>query len=332
MQALFCKKLKFGKKIEKKVVFKLEIKQNARKSIEVRWICGFLNALMVCNDLVFSLKEIICEKHRFRLIETDAVDGLGKALAGDALLTEQKNGLLNYVKRLILLGEDLTHGASLRTFLSPSSAEGDFDSGSTAHGFEQALRHTASAVDAEAAVNLKNSVYDGCRAHRADSAHGTLFAAAALFGIKGGHHLANQTDIVQIGFYTVVRTAANGNLEFMGKLYRAVALIEAVVYLLGDRKRVQLSVTAGSSLAGDNRTHEGTGTAGGEPFLCDKGAEGFNLFIGDALHLHRHAASEGNISVAELLGCLRNTAALRGADLSVYCDHAGGKVVRPFIV
>ncbi len=42
MQALFCKKLKFGKIIEKKVAFKLEIKQNARKSIDERGICGFL--------------------------------------------------------------------------------------------------------------------------------------------------------------------------------------------------------------------------------------------------------------------------------------------------
>ena len=31
--------------MEKKEVFKLEIKQNARKSIEVRWICGFLRCI-----------------------------------------------------------------------------------------------------------------------------------------------------------------------------------------------------------------------------------------------------------------------------------------------
>ena len=74
-------------------------------------------------------------------------------------------------------------------------------------------------------------------------------ATFAFFVVDMYNTLTYYTKVVKIGLYTVVRTTADGNLEFVGEFYRAIAFVEAVVYFFGNRKSIQLSVTASAGSA-----------------------------------------------------------------------------------
>jgi hypothetical protein len=53
----------------------------------------------------------------------------------------------------------------------------------------------------------------------------TRAAADAFFLIQNGNPLTDDADVVEVGLHAVVGAAANGDLEFVGKLDAVIALI-----------------------------------------------------------------------------------------------------------
>ena len=49
------------------------------------------------QNLLFAVQKIIGEKLGFHIFKAETLDGSGKTLSGLSLLTEEKNGLFNYI-------------------------------------------------------------------------------------------------------------------------------------------------------------------------------------------------------------------------------------------
>ena len=83
---------------------------------------------LCCQDLFFSIQNLIREKLLFHIFKAKPLDGIGKTLTHIALVTIQKDCFLDHVQCLILAGKDLAKCTSLRHLFSPASADLDFKS------------------------------------------------------------------------------------------------------------------------------------------------------------------------------------------------------------
>ena len=179
---------------------------------------------------------------------------------------------------------------------------------------------------------MKDTVYDFGRTDRTGCSYAALLAALAAAFIKVRDTLADDAKIVQIRLHAVVRAATDRDLEFVRKRDAMVALVKAMMNLLGKCEGVEQAVLAGRSLAGDNRTNLCAGTAGLQTCLCDVGLKCLDIFIWNPLYLHGKAGRKRHISISIFFCGFCQARHLCCIYLSIYCDDTGRKIVRPLII
>ena len=99
------------------------------------------------------------------------------------------------------------------------------------------------------AVLYLHCLYRACVNHLAH------LTPAALVKVYLRHLLTHYPQVIQIQLYTVIRASANSYLELMRQLDPAVPVVEPLVYLLGEGKRVYKTILACRTLAGYHRAH-----------------------------------------------------------------------------
>ena len=215
------------------------------------------------NDLVLAGEDVVAEKLLLHILEAQPLDGVGEAFAGLALLAEEQDCLLDDAQHFLLRGEYRVKRLTLCNLLAPASANVDAVAVlAVRHCLERALGDTASAVIADVLVDLQHAVDHLRRADRAVVLDLADLAAAAEIRVKLRDALADDAQIVEVWFDTVVRASADRNLKLVRQLDALVALVEALVNLLGQVEAVEQAVLAGGSLAGHNWTNLRAGAAG----------------------------------------------------------------------
>src|SRR5699024_2292032 len=126
-------------------------------------------------------------------------------------------------------------------------------------------------------------------------------AAAALLQIDLGNSLADDTEVIQIRFYTVIRTSADRNLELVRQLHFPVSVIESLVDLLRQRECIDQSVLAGCSLTGYDRADFRTCTSSLKSCLHQILSQRFDIVKRYSLDFHRQTGSHGHLAASELL-------------------------------
>ena len=135
------------------------------------------------QNLLPALQQLIAQQLSLHIFKAQALDGLGKALSGFALLPEEQNRLFNDGQRLLLVGKDLAESLALSYLLAPAAADIDLVAiGPLIQSVEVAGTDAASAVVANALVDLQHAVHHFGRAHGAGLDHAALFAAGGCAG------------------------------------------------------------------------------------------------------------------------------------------------------
>ena len=216
------------------------------------------------RDILFlALQQIIRQQLRLHILKSETSHSICETLARDALLTEQEDRLLHYIQHLISVGEYLVQILSLSHLLSPASADVDSVAGDVAlNRTKGTLAHTPSAVITCIRVDDNFAVCHLCRLDGTLFLHLTDLTAAALCGIDLRNLLTDDTQIIQVRLDTVVGTPAYSDLEFVRKLYLAIAMVKSLMDLFGKSKRIDQAVLTGGTLAGHHRANLGSGTAG----------------------------------------------------------------------
>ena len=111
----------------------------------------------------------------------------------------------------------------------------------------------------------------------------------------------------------------------MRQLYGMPALVEYMVYLLGQRLGVVKAVYAHGTLAGHYRAHYGACTAGNESGLADELGKCLYILIFYAWQLNGEPCCEGNLAIAELFGSFGYGAGLLMRYNAVYGYYARGE-------
>ena len=200
------------------------------------------------------------------------------------------------------------------------------------HCLERALGDTASTVIADVLVDLQHAVDHLRRADRAVVLYLANLAAAAEIRVKLRDALADDAQIVEVWFDTVVRASADRNLKLVRQLDALVALVEALVNLLGQIEAVEQAVLAGGSLAGHNRTNLRAGAAGLQTRLRYKGAQVVDLIVWNAADLDGQSGGHLDLAAAEQTGSLGDALALLRGDLAVAGDDARVEAVGSLVV
>ena len=144
--------------------------------------------------------------------------------------------------------------------------------------------------------------------------------------------LTDDSQIIQVRFYTVIRASTYCDLEFMRQFDVMISHIKTMMDLLRDTKGIQQTILTGGSLTGHDRSHLRTGSSGGQSFFCDKLTECFYIFIRNALHLHSQSGGECQITVSKFFCGVCQASVLCHSHLSVHSDHTGGKVIRSLVI
>lgn len=164
--------------------------------------------------------------------EAQTGDGVREALSGYAFVSKQQEDALHGVHNLLLAGKDLGEGVSGGCFLAPSAAKADLITANVLCRYaERTFVVAAAAVIAGVDVHLELSVVELGDFNGAGILDLTFFAALAFGKIKLGHELADDSHIIELRLYTVIGTAAHGNLKFVGQGYMVIALVEALMNL-----------------------------------------------------------------------------------------------------
>jgi hypothetical protein len=82
-----------------------------------------------------------------------------------------------------------------------------------------------------------------------------VLAAFAFGKINLRYTLADDAKVVEIRLYTVVRTAAYRDLEFVRQGYVMVTGVEKIMQFLGEGEGVDQTILAGSAFTGNYRTN-----------------------------------------------------------------------------
>ena len=104
--------------------------------------------------------------------------------------------------------------------------------------------------------------------------------------------LADDSQIVQIGFHTIVWTSTYGNLKFVRKFYIVISLIEPLMDLFGQGKGIQQTILTGGSFAGNYRSYFRPGSSGFQAFRFQSVEEWLDVVIGKSLNFHGLTGSE----------------------------------------
>ena len=245
------------------------------------------------------------------VLKSESVDGICEAFAGLAFLAVEVDGALDYLEDLFLGFEELRKRATLRRSLAPSAAEADLVAVYVSRGdSEGTCALAASAMVAGVCVDRKLAVNELCRADRAGDLNLTFLAAAAFFKVVRGNTLTDYTEVVEVGLYAVVRTAADSDLEFVGKGNVVVTLIKTLVDLLAELVGLDQTEAAGRTLAGYNGTNERTRTSRLEAVRGEKFDQRIDVVVFDALNFDRKTGGHGSLTAAESVRSLRDRAVL----------------------
>ena len=95
-----------------------------------------------------------------------------------------------------------------------------------------ALFMTATAMVADFGVNVYFTVNKRGGFHRAVGRDNALFTAATLFLIGLKNALTDYAEVVKVGLYAVVRTAAHGNFKLVWQCHIAVSHKKSFVNFL----------------------------------------------------------------------------------------------------
>lgn len=252
------------------------------------------------------------------IVEAQTVDGIGKALAGDTLVTEQQNCLFDNIHNFFFTGENLGQRLAMGNLLAPAAANIDLKAVLIfLKCTEGALAGTTAAVvtcigiDADLAVNDLSDL-DGAGLH-----YLALLTATALGVVDHGNSLADDTQVVQAGLSAVIGTTADADLELVRQGDTVVADVELLVDLFGQTVGIGQAVLAGGTLTGDNRTNQRTGTASGQAMLSQEIDQRLNILMLDALDFQSQTGSHGNSTGTKLLCSLCHSTMLIGSDLTI---------------
>ena len=193
----------------------------------------------ILQNLVLPGEDVVGEDGLLHILKAQTGDGVGEALAGQAVLPVEEDGLLHHIQDLLLGGEELAQGGTLAHLLAPAAADADLPGRlAGTEGIEQALSGAAAAVVAEALVDDDLAVNHSSGLHGAAFSDPALAAAPALLQVHFLDPLADDAQIVQVGLDAVVGAAAGGDLELVGQLHAVIAQVEALMDLLAEAEGV----------------------------------------------------------------------------------------------
>ena len=200
------------------------------------------------------------------MIEAKPCHRICKAFAGDPFITEEQDHPFYHVDHFLFCSENLIQYPSFGGFLAPSPAYVDFvaDQGFR-YRAEWTLINTASAMITLLWIDPKLSVCYVCDFDRTAVLNLTVLTALAFGQIDLWQPLADDAQIIEIRFYTVIGTSAYRDLEFMRQGYFVVTRIIQVMQLLGQCKCVDQAVLAGRTFTGYHRAYLRAGAAGLKP-------------------------------------------------------------------
>ena len=149
------------------------------------------------------------------LCEADAVNGVREAFARQTLVAEEQDGFFDGGQNFFFARKELIHRLAMPDFFAPAPAKIDFAAiDAVIEYMEGAGMQAAPAAVAEFFMQ-----YGLLPAFLSDCMDRTSFlwlAEAAGFALGKCRlwcALSDDANIVEVGFYTVIWTAANGNLE-----------------------------------------------------------------------------------------------------------------------
>ena len=154
---------------------------------------------------------------------------------------------------------------------------------------------TASAPVTDIGINADLSVRELCRLHRAVKLNGTFFTATALFLIGSKDALTDNSDIVKVGLYAVIRTAADCDLELVRKHNITVTDIKPFVDFKAERICVDKTENAGRTLTGNNGTNLCARAARFKSSVLQEKDQFGDFIIGNALNFNCQTACHGNL-------------------------------------
>ena len=176
------------------------------------------------------------------------------------------------------------------------------------------------------------AIDNACSLNRAVVDNLADLASAALLIINLRYPLADNAKIVQIGFDTVVRAAADCDLELMRQLDIAITFKEPFVNLFRQREGINQTVLAGCTLTGNNRTYFGTGAAGLQTCFRKECAQRLDVRIRNTLNLNSQTGGHCNLAAAVNRSCFGNDAAFFSGDLAVAGDNTAVEAVGGILV
>ena len=197
---------------------------------------------------------------------------------------------------------------------------------------EGTLALAASAVVAGVSGHVDLAVLEVCDLDGAAFFDLADLTAAALVIVDLDQTLTDDTEVVEVGFYTVVGAAADGDLEFVRQLDIVPAAVEALVDLLGEGVGVDQTVLAGRTLAGNDGANLRACAAGLETVLGKECTQRFDICVRNALDLHGQTGGHGDLAAAETLCSFGDDLRLVCGDLAVAGDHAAVEAVHGVLV
>ena len=251
---------------------------------------------------LLPFKYVVLEELSHKAVKAYPVNGNAKALAGNALFTIYQQSLFDYAHHLVLGEYPINRGAAPYGFAPLAAKVYAVAALILLNGVKGAFVYALAAVVAyfpiqhNGAVLVLYGVY-GAALHR-----DTFFAGVAHILVKRGYGLAYYAKVVKVRLNTVVGAAAHAYLELMRQLYGMPALVEYMVYLLGQRLGVVKAVYAHGTLAGHYRAHYGACAAGNESGLADELGKCLYILIFYAWQLNGEPCCEGDLAIAELFG------------------------------
>ena len=176
-------------------------------------------------------------------------------------------------------------------------------------------------------TDLNFSVCNFCNVIRTCRFYRTFFTAFAHICVNHRNSLSDNSHIIQIRLYTVIRTSTYSNLKFMRQCNLSVSFIKTLINLLRKCIGIQKTILAGCSLAGYHRTHFSTGSSRHQAFFCNKLLKFINFIIWNSLYLHRKSCCIQEIPIPEFLCRICHTAMLCSCYLAIYSKHTCRKQI-----
>ena len=232
------------------------------------------------QDLFLLFQKLVAQDHGFRLLKSDAVDGIRETFTGNAFGAEEEDGFFHNIQNFFLAGDDLAEHLTLIGTLAPTATDVDLVTGDEfIIAMEGALANAAATLVAESGIDGNFTVFYLCGFHRTESFDLALLTTLAEVGVELRNLCADNAQVIDVGLDTIMRTAAHGDLKFMRKLYGVIADVKALVDLFRKSKGVNQTKVAGRTLAGHHGANARTRSSRLQAVLGKKIAKSFDFFF-----------------------------------------------------